>query len=185
MSRRLLILLALLVPVGLSTWLLHEPSAPTLRVEQPSTEPDYFLRGMHSIQTDDKGRLYQSIRAARLTHYPHNEEVVMEAPWVELHQLDGSRWQMAAQHGLLTDQQQELHLHGAVRIEHLDTPRPLRLETERLVLWPDREYAETDAQVRLFSPGSELLGTGMQLFGEQQRLILLSEVRGIHADTTP
>ncbi len=185
MNRRTLILLLLLLPVALSTWLLRERSGPLAPPGAPSEQPDYYLRGIHSQHTDPSGRLQHQLTAVSLSHYPHRDEITLERPHISLFQLDGSRWEVRAAHGLLSDNQQQLQLSGEVLIEQLDGPQPMRLETESLWLWPEREYAETADPVSLHSTAGRLQGTGMQLYGDQQRLILLSNVRGVYESPTP
>lgn len=186
MNRRILILLTILLPVALSSWLLREAERPAPTQAEPgSVAPDYYLRGMLSMQTDPQGRLQHQLHATSLTHYPHNGEILLEQPRLHLHQQDGSLWLVVAQHGRLSDGQEELQLRGEVRIEQQDSPQGLRLETDYLLIWPEQEYASTSAPVRIFRPGSTLEGIGMELYGEQQRLILLSKVRGRHENYTP
>lgn len=183
MSRRrqLLILIALALVLG--SWLLREPETPPLSREATGpVPPDYFLRGVEAIATDSQGKIRHRLLADSLLHYPDDSPSELEQPHFTLYQADGSRWQISAGHGRFSDDQQEILLHGAVEIEQTGVPLPMRLETESLRLLPDRHYAETADRVYLFRPGSRLEGVGMELHGEEERLILLSAVRGVHDD---
>ena len=186
MNRRLLLILILLLPVALSTWLLQQQKGrPLDGAERRSDQPDYFLRGIESLSTDPSGQLQHRLLADSLYHYPDRDAIEMQLPRIEIHQPDGSHWAIQAQHGLVTDQQREFFLRGEVHIRHLDTPHGLHLETDSLLLRSDTHYAETADPVRLTTPHSRLEGVGMELYAKQQRLTLLSSVRGIHHANQP
>lgn len=183
MSRRrqLLILIALVLVVG--SWLLREPETSPVSSEAVGlAPPDYFLRGMEVIATDSQGKIRHRLLADSLLHYPDDRPSELEQPRFTLYQADGSRWLISAGQGRFSDDQQEILLRDAVEIEQTGVPLPILLETESLRLLPDIHYAETADVVHLYRPGSRLEGVGMELHGEEERLILLSAVRGVHDD---
>jgi len=51
------------------------------------------------------------------------------------------------------------------------------LHTEKLVVKPNDEYAETDKTVKISTPESTTEAVGLQVFIKQNRLLLLSKVR--------
>lgn len=181
MNRRLRLILILLVPVLLSTWLLREQKpAPPQQDAEALDQPDYFLRGVNAFSTNAQGQLQHRLEAESLSHFPQGDYVLLSNPRIAVHQADGSHWTIQASHGQLFEQEQEFMLRGAVQIEQHGSAQGVRLETESLRLLPDQQFAESSEAVVLQMPGSRLEGLGMELYGKEQRLLLLSTVRGVH-----
>jgi lipopolysaccharide export system protein LptC len=68
-----------------------------------------------------------------------------------------------------------------VLLQRQDPAAPTaRLTTQALTLYPERDYAETAQSVRIQTAGSNTTATGMQVFLNDGRLELLSNVRGQH-----
>ena len=186
MSRRrwYLIVLMLLI-VGIS-WLLRAPSTrPETTAEPEPNQADYFLKGMESISTGPDGRIQHRLVAQSLIHYPDGDTTELQQPLVEIFQQDGSHWTVQAQQGHYSNDRREMWLHGEVRIHQFGDQDTLSLETESLRLLPDSRFAETADPVLLLGTGTRLQGTGMELYGKEQRLLLLSAVRGIHYEAHP
>ncbi|MBE0509401.1 MAG: LPS export ABC transporter periplasmic protein LptC [Chromatiales bacterium] len=181
MNRRLRLILILLVPVLLSSWLLQKqkPATPQQAAEVRD-QPDYFLRGVHAVSTNAQGQLQHRLEADSLSHFPQGDYVLLSEPRIAVHQADGSHWTIQANQGQLFEREQEFLLHGAVRIAQHGSSQDIRLQTESLRLLPEQQFAESSEAVVLQMPGSRLEGLGMELYGKEQRLLLLSTVRGVH-----
>jgi len=54
------------------------------------------------------------------------------------------------------------------------------LSTSKLVLEPERQYAQTNKPVMISSPGSKTQAIGLQFDLKENKLVLTSEVRGIY-----
>ena len=52
----------------------------------------------------------------------------------------------------------------------------LKVSTPLLVVYPEKDYAETDRPVTITEPRGRTEGVGMEAFLEEQRLVLLNEV---------
>jgi lipopolysaccharide export system protein LptC len=181
MNRRLQLILLLLVPVLLSSWLLQQQDQqPRDPSAAPADQPDYFLHGISAFSTDHQGQLQHRLNAESLSHFPQGDYVLLSQPRIELHQADGSHWTIQAAQGRLHQTEQEFLLSGAVQVEQASHPHALRLETESLRLLAEQQFAESSEAVLLQMHGSRLEGIGMELYGNEQRLVLLSAVRGIH-----
>lgn len=182
-TRRLIFVLLLLI-VGVS-WLMREPDQrPAVGELSRSDQPDYFLRGMDSFSTGQDGKMQHRMMAHSLLYFPDEGITKLEQPFVEIHQGDGSLWTVQAHHGHYSDSTREIILQGSVLIEQ-NHPQAMSLETESLRLLPDSQFAETHDPVQLRSAHMQLQGTGMKLYGEEQRLQLLSHVRGIYHEVQP
>ena len=182
MNRRMLLLLIFVTLLfALTSWLSHKSDAPspqkTAAIQQL---PDYFIRGLDSTITGEDGAPSHRLSADSLTHYPHTDTTELTQPALTIFERDRTAWQASAEHGTLVGGEEELLLRGQVQLNQRGDHR-LDVLTEWLRIDIERQYAETDAPVTLTNPSSQLEGVGMQAYGEEQRLLLHSNVRGHYA----
>jgi lipopolysaccharide export system protein LptC len=183
MTRRMLLLLAFVALLVVVTgWLSRKSEIPAPGDSEAARNlPDYFMRDIESLITDKSGRASHRLNAVALFHYPQGDLSKLEQPDVTvLSDTDGG-WHASAVEGAYRGTLHELRLDGDVRVTQRGE-REMRLLTETLTIDTQRNYAETAAAVTLEGPASRLQGVGMQLYGDEQRLLLLSEVRGRYAE---
>ena len=151
--------------------------------EQALWIPDYYLTNATINQYDEQGALSSSISAERFTHIQEFGSTDMIHPRFNIY-IEGSDmvWFGKANKGLILDSGAQINLSGNALVTNgPDIHRPLSLKSQSLRLFPRQNYAESDAQVSLAAKYSHLTGTGMRLTLDNQRLLLLSQVKGAHS----
>ncbi len=153
--------------LGLITWwqvrqLPPDAEPRTLR----SREPDYRVLGLVALETDPQGQPTRRLAATELRYFADEDLAELTAPQLVLYRPDGPPWQARARAALIRNNGDALELSGAVQLERARGThnRPVRLETERLDIWPQQGLAETDRSVRIESDGETLVANGMRLW---------------------
>jgi lipopolysaccharide export system protein LptC len=103
----------------------------------------------------------------------------LKQPDITVYGVQRGTWHASADKGTVQGEQ-EIYLQGNVHLRQRGKEK-LDLRTERLRIDTARHYAETDALVRITAHSSRLQGVGMKAYGEQQRILLQSAVRGQYA----
>lgn len=179
---RLILATALLAPVLLYWGAGRAPTetpAPTLAPDVADT--DFYLRDARVRQFDASGRLHQELASPELEHYPEPGRLQATRPQVTLLRDDeaGGRVRISALEGEMLDSNERIDLSGDVRVfDEPDSGTSLQLETTRLKLLPEQQYAETDAPVRIISEQGETAARGMKAYFNERKVELLSEVEG-------
>jgi lipopolysaccharide export system protein LptC len=93
-----------------------------------------------------------------------------------------SAWFGKADEGLILDSGAQINLTGNALVTNgPDINRPLSLNSQSLRLFPKQNYAESDQQVELIAKYTHLTGKGMRLTLDDQRLLLLNQVKSTHS----
>ena len=182
MTRRMLLLIGLVALLALATnWLSRKSESRPPKSAAARHIPDYFIKGLESTVTDTTGRPSHQLRADALLHYPDDDTTELERPDITvLGNEKASRWHATAERGKVESQQHQILLVGNVRLKQYGSSK-MSLQTDWLRINSEQHYAETRAPVTLQSAGTQLQGIGMKAYGDEQRLQLLSEVRGQYA----
>jgi lipopolysaccharide export system protein LptC len=145
--------------------------------------PDYYMTNATISQYDQHGMLSSSISAQRFTHIQEFGTTDMLQPRFNIFIEGGeSAWFGKADEGLILDSGAQINLTGNALVTNgPDINRPLSLNSQSLRLFPKKKYAESDEQVELLAKYSHLTGTGMRLTLDDQRLLLLNQVKGTHS----
>lgn len=185
MNRRALLLLSFVVLVLLATtWLSQkgkEPESVPGQAGVPVTT--YFIRGLDGTVTNADGEPSNQLKADALLHYADSDLVELKQPLLTVFLPQGEQWQVGAKLGFLEGERNQITLEGSVVLDQRAGGQPLKVETDRLQLYPDTRYGESDDLVTISAPSGRISGVGMQLYGDEQRLILLSEVKGQYDST--
>jgi len=184
MNRRaLLIIFAVALLVIATTWLSEKTETPTTRPEQAAELTDYFIKDFEATVTSANGLPSHRMQSDALTHYADSGIVELRKPQLTIYRPQGEKWQVQAEQGRMTGDGNEVTLRGKVVLKQQSKKQPLQVKTDRLHLFPDRQYGETDTPVTITAQGGRLTGVGMEVYGKENRLLLLSDVRG-HYDST-
>lgn len=145
--------------------------------------PDYYMTNATISQYDQQGVLSSNISAERFTHIQEFGTTDMLQPRFNIFLAGGnSAWFGKANEGLIIDSGAQINLTGDALVTNgPDINRPLSLNSQSLRLFPKQNYAESDEQVVLLAKYSHLTGTGMRLTLDNQRLLLLNQVKGTHS----
>lgn len=183
--RTALVVLVVALLALLGNWLAERRQA-RLEREGVGTEKsvDYFLNGFSATTQDAQGRISQRLEAERMTHYT-DDSSTLTRPFLVIYRPDGARWELRAARGWTDPGEQWVYLEGDVTLERPDEAGSALLLTQWLRVLPNNNYAETDRPVTITRPGSRIEATGMQAFGEERRLVFLSQVRGTYEPAKP
>ncbi len=188
--RGLFYLSGLALLAGLSYGLLWWVES-SLRAPEPaeSQAPVLTIDQFRAVRTNLAGVQEYVVEAPRLWQLPGQGGVRIEQPTLDWYQPDGQtrEWRLQAEQGWGAADQQTLRLEGAVTMIRLaySGKSPMTITTRDVVIRPAQRYAETAAPLHLTTPDGELQATGARAWLDQQRLELLSEVRGVYAPPKP
>jgi lipopolysaccharide export system protein LptC len=104
----------------------------------------------------------------------------LSKPELTLFGEDAPPWHIVAEEGKAEDQGDRILLWGKVRIWQTDQDKLSEFTTPFLIVEPERQYAETDKPVMITSAGSTTQAVGMKAYLKEDRIQLLSRVRGTH-----
>ncbi|MBV0933071.1 LPS export ABC transporter periplasmic protein LptC [Marinobacterium weihaiense] len=179
-QRQRLLTAAVLISAPLLWWGLHTPQETLPSATAPRVEAvDFFVRGAEITRWQDDGRTGQIMTTPLMRHFPAREQMELTMPLTRVPGADGGEYRIQAECGILPDSQNEVLLAGGVQLH--DNPAsglPARLHTDTLTLYPPRDFAHTDAQVMVERGSDSTSATGMDVFFDQQRIDLLSGVKG-------
>lgn len=146
-------------------------------------EPDYYLERFVATRLGEDGRPYQTLRAARLEHYPDNRSVMVFEPELRARDDAGNQIEARAQRGEVLEYGESALLTGAVKVVRTppeaaaDGRGPVTLTTESLRVIPKRQWLESDQAVTIADRRAIIQGVGMQFDGKAEKLKILAKVR--------
>ncbi|MDZ7662255.1 LPS export ABC transporter periplasmic protein LptC [Thiohalophilus sp.] len=177
-----IILLVILIG-AFSNWLLTGlETQPRMIPREVRHDPDYFLQNFTATRMDENGVARHRLVADYLEHYPDDDTLVIQQLTLDLYREDLPPWTAQANQGVVYEQGERIELSGEVELHRPATAHneALTLVTEKLTVYPQREYAETDAAVTITSDSSETRAIGMRLNVARGLLELLSDTRGTY-----
>jgi len=185
MSRPTLLILILVTLLVVATTWLSEKSEQPEKVSGAEAKGvvDYFIRGFEGTITANNGTPSQYLKAESLMHYADTDITELEQPNLTIYRKPGEQWLVTAKHGRMSAEGNEVLLRGDVVLTQRSKQQPLKLSTETLQLYPQRHYAESSSAVTIKAPTGQIRGVGMKVYGDEQRLLLLSAIRGTYNAT--
>jgi lipopolysaccharide export system protein LptC len=176
------ILLVILIG-AFSNWMLTSmDTSPRIIPRESRHEPDYFLKNFTATSMNREGAAQHRLQAEYLEHYPDDDSVELTRLTLDLYRRDLPPWTARAEQGVVYERGERIELSGNVRLHRPATAEgeALTLLTEALTVYPQREYAETDAAVTITGERSDTRAVGMRLDVGQGLLELLSKTRGTY-----
>lgn len=178
MNNRTIILICLIILIAIATnWLLEQSVT-----EQPETvptgnDPDLYMANAEIVSFDESGVIQHKIRATRFTHFPVNDVTVLKDPNLDL--ISEETWNIAARNGQLLPKPP--HPEQIVEFrEHVVATREAaggdftNIQTERLVVFPERDYAETDENVYIDNASGRTSAAAMKAWLDPGRFQFFS-----------
>ncbi|HUX26413.1 MAG TPA: LPS export ABC transporter periplasmic protein LptC [Burkholderiales bacterium] len=143
-------------------------------------DPDFIADDLDITQMNAAGHPEYVLSAARMTHYPDDDSTDVLAPRLVQRQDKASPITMRSDRGLILSRGKEVKLYGNVLVVRMagKGEGEMRVQTEYLDVFPDRDFARTDKAVLITQDKSRLSGVGMEFNNKTQQLALLSQVRG-------
>jgi len=180
MLRRLFFIL----PVLLGTLLLlvlvdWNPVSQEVVAEAEPRQVDFFVINAHRVQFNADGRLHSELTSPKVEHLLKTEISLLEQPDLLLYQDNSPPWRVQSELAEVSPDGKRVDLKENVRISHRDEKnRDTRLTSTHITLFPEDNFATTDAPVRIDTIQGVTSGIGMQAWLKERRLNLLSTARG-------
>jgi lipopolysaccharide export system protein LptC len=186
MTRQLRTALLFAAAAGLAAvgyWLFRpEGFMDTTQTTSIDSTIDYYVENARSVQFQEDGHLRYRMTSERLEHLRSSDVTLLTRPDLLLHrERDDFPWHVQSARGEVSPGGKEVELIDAVRVARTDAQgRATILTTERLTVFPDRDYAQTSQPVRIEAANGVTTATGMQAYFNDGRMLLKSNVRGQH-----
>ena len=171
---------------GLLRWVESE-----LREPAPieSQEPVLVIDQFRAVRLNPAGQRESVITAPRLAQLPNRLGTRIDRPTLDWYQPDGQirEWRLQAEQGWVAADQQSVRLDGEVKMERsADSGKPpMTITTRDLLIHPNERYAETAALTQAVTPDGQFQAVGVRAWLDQERLELLSQVRGFYEAPKP
>ena len=175
------ILLLVILIAAFSNWLLRSFETEPLGIKKEVRhDPDYFIEQFIATQLDKNGKPRYRLEADLLNHFPDDDSIELTRLKLKLFREKLPAWSANADEGLVLEKGALIKLIGHVVMQRPPSPTEseIKLITSNLVIYPQKEYAETDAAVQITSANSIIEATGMKVYLADGRLELLSNTRG-------
>lgn len=156
-----------------------EDYQPVTTERDKSQDIDGFMINSETLQFDAQGQPKQQLSAKRIEHLPEQDRSLLYQPEILKYRADSPDLLSVAQRGEVGPDSQEILLIDQVKVTEQSTDG-YRLLTDFLRIEPDNDYAETDSPVTLLHSRGRMDSIGMQVFMDQDRVVLLQDVRGHH-----
>jgi len=143
-------------------------------------DPDFIADDFNITKMNTAGKPEYVLFASHLTHYPDDDSTDIVAPRLVQHQDKASPISIRSDRGVISSRGEEAKLYGNVVVVRAATKGQgeMRMQTEYLDVFPDRDFASTDKPVVITQDKSRLSGVGMEFNNKTQQFTLLAQVRG-------
>ncbi len=177
-----IVLLAILLALAVGYWNIRPTTFIPPVVLQDPLQPDFFMVNGRITQLGQDGTPTYHMVSERATHLASDDSTRLMQPNLRyFREGEPEPWTVTAVHGRITEGGDRVLLHENVVVQQqLPELPPRRLLTSALTVFPPKDYAETDRDVRIEAARHVTTATGMQVYFNDGRLILLSNVRGQH-----
>lgn len=179
---RLVIAATLLTP-PLIWWGWSTPTVPDTNLgSKPDLQVDFFIQNASMTRWNEDGTPAHNISTPLMRHLPESELTLLEAPELIVpEQSDQTSYRLQAGLGRIPDSHEQVELAGGVLLH--DNPLSgvaVRLSTEQLTFFPAEDRAHTGHNVQIQRAEDITEALGMDVFFEEQRIELLSDVKGVY-----
>lgn len=177
---RLVVALAIITPL-LLWWGLGGNSLPKNETARKDTDAsfDFYMHDAKTSYWGEDGAFLRSWETPELLHYPTLKSSKLLTLSTLMPQEEGGTYKMRANEGWVMDDQSKIQLAGDVEVNHNpQSGAGSVLTTSTLSIYPPRDYAETDAPATLTREGERTDTTGLEVYFDERRVELLSNVRG-------
>ncbi len=159
-------------------------------IQKPTTaateQIDFFVTDGTLRRWDETGSLVSVTNTPYAEHLPNSKVMLIDTPYSVGFTSKGSvDHTLSAKKGTLLDDNSRFDLAGEVELHHNpETESDTALFTEALSYFPDTGIATSDVAVEFLNQQGTTTGVGMKLDTEQQKLDILTKVRGTYVPAT-
>ena len=150
-------------------------------------DADYFLVDALVKEYDTSGALQYQLKSDSITHYPHNDNTLLQHPILTNFGDNGQLTVSKSENGKLLPGGKDIELWDNVvviqsspSVQQETYEQKVRMDTDFLTLSPDEEIADTDRPVLITSDTGETRALGMTAWYKQGKIQLKSRVRGVY-----
>lgn len=174
-----LILMVACMGLAIGYWNIR-PASFTPAPSAASLQPDFFMENPRIRQLNELGQPAYELTSERAVHQLNQDVTELHEPRLRYYREgEVQPWDLQARHGTVTQSGDQVDLSQDVVIEQQLHGQPKRrLSTPALSVFAQRDYAETDRDVRIEAGNGVTTATGMQAYFNDGRIKLLSNVRG-------
>jgi lipopolysaccharide export system protein LptC len=163
----------LLVLVGSILLFLSIADRPSTKVPEPKTstraaEPDLFMEKATITQYADDGTITYRLLSDEVRHFELEDVTRLVSPTLTLNRAPQFSWSARAKHGLIkfnetSDGKREevVELSGDVRLQRVELSSRMELTCPFLLIYPDRQFAETDQPVMIANNSGSTSAVGL------------------------
>ncbi|CAE6941927.1 MAG: LPS export ABC transporter periplasmic protein LptC [Pseudomonadaceae bacterium] len=171
---------ALLVAVGY--WNINQETFSDRQPASTTDSPiDFYVVNTSTVQYMPDGSRHYTLKADKLEHFKATDITNVTLPNLMLYRGTEYPWHVRSEKGEIGPGGQEVELIDKVKVERTDAKgRPTILNTSRLTVFPDKQYAQTEQAVRIDAANGVTTAVGMKAYLDDSRMLLLSKVRGQH-----
>ena len=146
---------------------------------------NHFLNDFSMMETNKDGVRDWKLDGKRLEKYPQSERSEVFSPFMKIFNQDKSYWVITASHALDPNSLFEsIYLTGNVVFNKvgLNNSNEVRINTERAIIYPSREFIETDEFAKITTPTSETTGNGVIANIKEGYVEILSNAKRISSE---
>ncbi|MDX1655740.1 MAG: LPS export ABC transporter periplasmic protein LptC [Candidatus Competibacteraceae bacterium] len=173
---------------ALSGWILLAVESSLSQPGTPAPDaPNLYMSRVEAVRMNDRGLREYTLTAAELMQLPGSGGTHLKQPVLELFRNGLDRlWRVQAERGWVSQDQNLIRLEDNVVLNRTAAGQtPLTITTSLLVAVPQQSYVQTDAPARLVTPTGVADSVGVRVHLDEQRLELLSQVRGRYEMPNP
>lgn len=167
--------------ISLGLWFIESPSQPLLgkrpTQQQHNKAPDLVIRDARTRHYSVEGTLAYQVDADRITffQFARRDRADLTEPRMVFYQGEDSRWRTESRTGIAFNNGERVVLQGKVVVSELPQPG-ITLRTDKIVLKPRDEFAETDKIVTISDGVNRTTGKGMRADLKQDKVEILANV---------
>lgn len=173
----------------LSGWLLFTVESSLRKTTQQDQHvPSLYIDNFSATRTNIQGFREYTLSAPHLIQLPDQQGTWIEKPQFEIFSDNQQReWLIRAERGWIAADNQTIRLEDAVNLSRpaSDDKPSLSISTRQVMIYPERAELQTDAPVLAEMPNGVLSGTGLKAYWHEERMELLSDVRGSYVPLKP
>ncbi|MEZ5583556.1 MAG: LPS export ABC transporter periplasmic protein LptC [Candidatus Competibacteraceae bacterium] len=173
----------------LSGWLLFTVESSLRKTAQQDQHvPALYIDKFQATRTNLQGFREYTLSAPHLVQLPDPQGTRVEQPTFEIFGDEQQReWLIHAERGWITADNQTIRLEDAVNLNRMadDDKPPLSISTRQVTIYPERAELQTDAPVLAEMPNGVISAIGLRAYWHEERMELLSDVRGSYVPLKP
>jgi lipopolysaccharide export system protein LptC len=142
---------------------------------------DYYAINAHSRQFLEDGKLQYDMTSDKVEHLQVSDVTLLTMPDLQMYRGAEYPWHVQSLKGEVSPGGTQVELIDSVRIARTDEKnRTTIITSSRMTVFPQKQYAETQQAVRIDGFGGVSTGVGMKAYLKENRMNLLSKVRGLY-----